>query len=97
LLPVEPATLITPQQELHVTGYARLARAIPKPCVAGSNPAGGTNPQVSPSRRWTGDDRPHDYPALSGPKVSNAALALAPVDLRDMWTSWVMLIRSWPR
>jgi hypothetical protein len=29
--------------------------------------------------------------------VSNAALALAPVDLRDMWTSWVMLIRSWPR
>ena len=28
--------------KLHVNHHALTARAIPKPCVAGSNPAGGT-------------------------------------------------------
>jgi len=36
-------------------------------------------------------------PALWGPKGSSAAAALAPVTLRDMYTSCVIEIRSWPR
>jgi hypothetical protein len=43
-----------------------MLQAFLKPCVAGSNPAGGTNPQVSQSHHRTGDDCPH-FPARRRP------------------------------
>jgi hypothetical protein len=39
---VEPLTLTAALGELHLTGYARTARAIPKPCAGSSNLPGGT-------------------------------------------------------
>ena len=41
MLPVEPATRGAPLANPQISSHARPSRAIPKPCVAGSNPAGG--------------------------------------------------------